>query len=911
MLRIRPPSRSPSGVQNYFEHSNYYQGGPDALKGHWFGKAGERLGLRSGSEIDKELFDRVIQNQHPFLNESITPRTRSDRRVGWDVTFSSPKSVSIAWALSQDDRILDALRDAVNDTLADMERDVLTRVHVGKQMHTEKIGNMLAATWLHTDARPEKDSIPMPQLHVHAFIANAGLVDGEGYKAIDISQLKKDAPLYEARFHSRLAESLSTRLGFGVERQGKKWFELKGFDRELIERFSERSTAIEAVARKKGITDPAKKAELGAKTRNRKAKEISMSELTPMWRNMLSDEEFQALGSRVKEHGPAAYSNDAARAAVVHAAEHRFSKEATIRERQLLTDAIWKGIGQASVQQIDDALGAHDLIRDGKKETAWVTTPAIVKEEQWMLRYVRRGIGTQSPLASKAAIERSWLSDEQQSAIRKLWHSRDRVMIMVGKAGVGKTTSSQELVEGIERQGTQVTVLAPTTKAVGVLRKDGFRAGTLQSFLKNEKVQQQAKDAVIFVDESGLVSSRQMAGLFHIADDLNARIILAGDSMQHAPVEYGRPLELLENETSTTKATIRTIRRQDDPAYRQAVEQLSRGQVAKGFDSLVSLGAIKELPDQERNLTLARAYADTLTQGHTAMVIAPTHVEKALVTDALRDELKSRGMISGTDRELVTYRRHDWTKAERQDAKLFSPGDMIEFRTKGKGGFRPGERARVTQVVDDRVLVRRSDGDISDLPLTSAGGFAVFSPVSRAFAVGDRVRITQNRRGTKGQPRLTNGMGYTVQGFTKDGHLRLGDGLNLDPTWGHIDHNWVTTSFSGQGDQADRMFVAQSRSSFPASSPRQAYVSASRGRTEIQWYTDNAKELRDAMSRDRSAGSATELHRNALRQQRAVRTKRHLRRLRYAAKRTQAFMQQQVARLMQFRQSDLQPRVSR
>jgi conjugative relaxase-like TrwC/TraI family protein len=40
-------------------------------------------------------------------------RTRADRTVGYDFTFSVPKSVSLLYALSGDQDILDAFRDAV------------------------------------------------------------------------------------------------------------------------------------------------------------------------------------------------------------------------------------------------------------------------------------------------------------------------------------------------------------------------------------------------------------------------------------------------------------------------------------------------------------------------------------------------------------------------------------------------------------------------------------------------------------------------------------------------------------------------------------------------------------------------------------------------------------------------------
>jgi conjugative relaxase-like TrwC/TraI family protein len=41
-----------------------------------------------------------------------------ERTVGYDVTFSVPKSVSLVYAMSSDKRIMNALRGAVNETMA-------------------------------------------------------------------------------------------------------------------------------------------------------------------------------------------------------------------------------------------------------------------------------------------------------------------------------------------------------------------------------------------------------------------------------------------------------------------------------------------------------------------------------------------------------------------------------------------------------------------------------------------------------------------------------------------------------------------------------------------------------------------------------------------------------------------------
>ncbi|MCA9215718.1 MAG: relaxase domain-containing protein [Planctomycetales bacterium] len=901
MLRITR-QYSTAAVKKYYEHSDYYQEGPNALKGYWFGVGAKRLGLVG--EVHKQQFDRVVENRHPFAEgESLTPRTRSDRVVGADFTFNAPKSISILWALTQNHRILDVVREAVDETLKEIEQDIETRVHVGKNMHREKTRNVIGASWLHTTARPE-NGIPMPSLHVHAWIANA-THDGKKFKAIDFANVKSDAGFYEARFHSRLAERLAEQFGFSIKRQGKKWFDIEGVAREIVERYSERTQTIERVAHEKGIVDPEKKGSLGARTRQKKTKEIPPADLPHLWRWMLSDKEHTDLTDAVQRAGVLRGQHVDAKAAVDYAIEHGFAKKSTVKERRLITDAIWRGIGDASVAAIDGEHKKRKFVRDGQADAAWVTTPEVLKEEQFIVRFARHARGAADALAPGADITRDWLSDEQKQAVRDLWERRDGVMVLAGKAGVGKTTVATEVVEGIRRNGQNVVMLAPTTKSVKVLEKEGFKPHTLERFLLDDKLQAAASGRVLFLDEAGQVSTIDMARFFRVAHRLNARVILSGDRFQHKAVERGKALQLVELESGVKPIAISQIRRQEDKRLRRAVEKLSRGDIYGGFQALEKLGAIRELPDELRNTQLASDYVKAIEAGYSALVIAPTNAEKDIVTQTIRETLKARGHIGKEERTFKTLKRYDWDAAERRDSQLYSAGDVVEFRTKGKGGFLPGDRVSVQEVRDGKVWVQHR-GETKPLPMTAAGGFAVYRQTEKGFAENDTIRILQNRGAKPGEQRLNNGDVFTVR-FRKDGQIDLGNGVSFDPaTFPHFDHGIVTTSYSAQGDTKDQVFIAQSSRSFPASSPEQAYVSASRAKKNVQIYTDDLEGLRSAVSRSRPDESAIELARRVKTGNRD-RIKKQIDRLRHLGQRGREFARQQVRRMAQRLQPQMEP----
>ncbi|NJL72037.1 MAG: AAA family ATPase [Candidatus Competibacteraceae bacterium] len=149
--------------------------------------------------------------------------------------------------------------------------------------------------------------------------------------------------------------------------------------------------------------------------------------------------------------------------------------------------------------------------------------------------------------------------------------------------------------------GHQVEVFAPTAEASrGVLRAEGFeRAETVARLLQDDVMQRSVAGKVLWIDEAGLLSARQMRHVFQLAEAAKCRVVLSGDSAQHGPVERGDALSILERHAGLKTAELGTIRRQQLPAYREAVQSLSRGDSERGFQQLDQLGWIREASREE------------------------------------------------------------------------------------------------------------------------------------------------------------------------------------------------------------------------------------------------------------------------------------------------------------------------
>ena len=536
MIRITQQN-SAKAAKSYYATADYYSEGQEIV-GSWGGKGALRLGLEG--TVDKFSFERLCDNLDPMTGKQLTVRTRSERTVGYDFTFSVPKSVSLLYAMSGDQGIMDAFRGAVDETMREIESEMKTRVRKGRQDKNRTTGNMVWAEFIHTTSRPV-DGIPDPQLHAHVFAFNTTYDEEERrWKAGQFRELKRDAPYFQAAFRARLAGKLQD-LGFGVERK-RDDFEIAGIPPDVLKRFSRRTALIEKVAREKGILDPHKKAELGAETRERKESALSWEQLRKEWNGRLSHKERQALAAVHRRERVFARPERGEVKAVDHAIEHSFVSDAVVPERKLITEALKRGIGAVTVEGVTQEMQNRPLIRSDVEGRSMATTKEMLGLEAKLIDFARQGRGRCRPLGDPdRPITREKFNEGQKAAVRHVLGSRDRVMIIRGGAGTGKTTMLGELRIALAEAGKPVVALAQSVKASREVLRDeaGFaEADTVARFLKDEEMQKTAQGGVILVDEASQLGTRDMLHLFDHGRTAK-RPGAAGRRQRPAPQRHG------------------------------------------------------------------------------------------------------------------------------------------------------------------------------------------------------------------------------------------------------------------------------------------------------------------------------------------------------------------------------------
>jgi hypothetical protein len=215
----------------------------------------------------------------------------------------------------------------------------------------------------------------------------------------------------------------------------------------------------------------------------------------------------------------------------------------------------------------------------------------------------------------------------------------------------------------------------------------------------------------------------------------------------------------------------------------------------------------------------------------------------------------ARSPLAGSVPESQCFR-----EAERKQAgKEIIANGLVDQNDMSCRRFAPGKReqgrCRVREPMADahRLRERQSEYGV----IESAGEIkedAVYDLGRQILGVLAGAWVTG-----KGKQRLNNGSVYEVEGFDKQGDIRLSNGFVVPKDYGGIAHGYVVTSHASQGKTVDIVLLAVGQESFAAANKEQFYVSVSRGREAVRLYTDDKAARLDAVKDSGARLSASEL----------------------------------------------------
>lgn len=181
-----------------------------------------------------------------------TWRPASRTVAGFDLTFSAPKSVSVAWALADGPtrhRIYEAHVTALEFVIGYAEREVITTRTGQRGVVSEAVLGVVASAFDHWDSRAGD-----PQLHTHVVVLNRVQAASDGrWRTLDSRALFKANVALSELYNGALMDLLTADFGWAWEpqqrpRSASPTWEVSGVAKGLRDEFSQRSTAINAAA---------------------------------------------------------------------------------------------------------------------------------------------------------------------------------------------------------------------------------------------------------------------------------------------------------------------------------------------------------------------------------------------------------------------------------------------------------------------------------------------------------------------------------------------------------------------------------------------------------------------------------------------------------------------------------------
>jgi conjugative relaxase-like TrwC/TraI family protein len=693
-------------------------------------------------------------------------RERPTVVIGYDLTCSAPKSVSLLWAFGDETLRADiaaALDAGVDAAIGYLERHAAVGTVGGR--NRPGLG-LAAASYRHEVSRADE-----AHLHVHNVIVNAVLVpvvDEDGRPVLDRNGVGRsewralDGEVLLAHVKTAgyvgaaaLRHELSVRRGleWGPVRNGVA--ELTGFPRELLEAFSSRrGQLLEEFAQlvHAGFTPDA--ATLAAAQRASRAPKRVLADAQV---RAVQADRLRAAGwtpDRVRGLGaPCSRGIQLPAAEEIRRLYARLAGPVGLTERTstfgvrevVQAVAAWAGdlldaeaITVLAERFLADPrvvlLSAAGRRRRSLPDPTYTTVDLLAAEERLLdlcragqTRREGLGLGPVDPRLVEAALAAvdggldPGLSGEQADLVRRLLACGDLVRPVVGPAGTGKTEAMRAVVQALTAAGRHVVGTAnggrqaedlhhrlglPTQVVAGWL--------TLLDHVPDPGEVWPAGTALI-VDEATQVATRDAERLLAAAAATGTVVILVGDPAQLGSVGAGGWFADLAATTPDVPA-LAGNQRQRGPALagvRQALTDLRSpdpDRVRAALDGLAADGRLRVCAD--RGELMATVVADWYTdrRHHPAggrlddapRMLAEAHRDVALLNRAARTLLRADATLSGP---VLSVAGREYQAGDEVITLTQAGHTLIPAGRPGSAYVRTGSVGTVTAVHSDQTAL--------------------------------------------------------------------------------------------------------------------------------------------------------------------------------------------------------------
>ena len=634
---------------------DYYLSGHEP-PGFWLGPAAAVFGLEG--QLEQDHFRNLLRGLSPDGERKLVRNTDAERRAGWDLTWSAPKSVSVAWSqadVATRERIEECLRRAVAASVAYLQTvgGVSRRGEDGRVHESAKL---VLAAFLHSTSRAQD-----PQLHLHTILLNVGVRADGTTGTLEPRGLYRHQMAAGTLFRAELASLLETELGLRARRDNRA-FELLGVDTELMAFFSKRRAQIEAELARLGQSG-GRAAEL-ANFATRAVKEARpRDELFAEWQRIGHEHHWSAKELSWLIHAPFPARNLAweRTAAATESLAQLTASQSHFCARQIVQAVAeccqGRGLGANVVLTLSEellrspelvCLGEHrgEVHHTTREILALERSVVATAEAMQLRRHFLSGHWT-----DEAMVRHSHLTGEQTSALRHLCGASGGLTLVHGMAGTGKSRLFAVALEVWTQQGLSVHGAALSGKAArGLMEASAIPSTTLHQLIAQLNHGEIVLNdrTVVVLDEASMIGTRQLAQVVTHCSRAGSSLVLCGDSRQLQAIGLGGLFAELTCRFETSRLT--DIQRQREVWARESVKHFAFGRAEEALLPYRQHGLVAET--RHEITAMDRMVADwrreALPDLKGSLMLAGTTTEVLELNERAQAERRQLGLLGDT-----------------------------------------------------------------------------------------------------------------------------------------------------------------------------------------------------------------------------------------------------------------------
>lgn len=723
-------------------------------------------------------------------------------------------------------------------------------------------------------------------------------------------------------------------------------------NKEALDGFSKRGNDIKAKAEELGVHSPEGRRAITQRTRDPKMDAGDRSELAERWRAEARDYQYNgdkiyamalsqsqkrsspiergilAVSSAIRDsrdrmidylrrpddplvdsglakltRTPATARTQYATASAIRILSER---EAVFKTADVIKTAVdlgEKGVTPARIERrIAELVEKGEIVPETSqrldKAVDMITTREAIEQERRILKAMDTGAGEARPLmtADVAATRLAELAaprelnHQQLAAAIQIVSSPDRIVLVQGRAGAGKSTMLQPIAkaEAIDATARMLSAegkdallltadvkgdakaLAFQNKMVADLKTDtGLEAMTTHAFIfRNEKFLNGEGSAEAFaarkaelagvyliLDEGSMISNEQMDKLTAIANLMEVgRLAIIGDRKQLNPIDAGKSFSLMQARAIHDQLPVSEV----NINMRQKTEEMRL--VADLADAGNVRGAIAILGDRviesdDRIGDAANAWLALSADQRDKTTLLPSSRDgRAEANRIIQKGLKAEGTLQGEGRAFNVRETVQLTREEYRYARNWRQAEFLEVGSRDNGlGLAKGDY-RIARIFDngkvDLVDMRGKKHRVEPIkidPTDKLNRLKLSNEKRIEVHEGERIRWTDSdKRDGRG---MLNATIASVEKVTAEGiTVKLASGelrelQNGDKMLKRMDLAYAINTHMAQGITNETVFSVMGARESNLSNARAFLVNHTRQQNDVRLFTDDKAKL--------------------------------------------------------------------